>query len=234
MSKIDKNVFKIRNFRKNIHKEWGMDYIEDKKVPKGLYKRAIIIATNVAEASITISGLKYVIDNGYAKVNKFDEIKNKTNLLIEKISEASRIQRRGRVGRIASGTVYYLYKKGARDIKPKYKITQDDFHENFLQLLSESSNREVIPAFYNQYTYKVDEEKILINKALEHQIYQLKMNHFSKEQDIETKNIKIDDSYYQSPFFDYLFKNSIKLIKYWRDSTGFDFHTLLDLSEYFI
>ena len=39
-----------------------------------------------------------------------------------------------------------------------------------LQLLSESSNREVIPAFYNQYTYKVDEE-ILINKALEHQIY---------------------------------------------------------------
>ena len=236
MSKIDKNVFKIRNFRKNIHKEWGMDYIEDKKVPKGLYKRAIIIATNVAEASITISGLKYVIDNGYAKVNKFDEIKNKTNLLIEKISEASRIQRRGRVGRIASGTVYYLYKKGAREnIKPKYKITQDDFHENFLQLLSESSNREVIPAFYNQYTYKVDEGKILINKALEHQIYQLKMNHFSKEQDkVETKNIKIDDSYYQSPFFDYLFKNSDKINQiFMRDSTGFDFHTLLDLSGIF-
>ena len=41
-----------------------------------------------------------------SKVNKIDEIKNKTNLLIEKISEASRIQRRGRVGRIASGTVY--------------------------------------------------------------------------------------------------------------------------------
>ena len=132
MSKIDKNVFKIRNFRQNIHKEWGMDYIEDKKVPKGLYKRAIIIATNVAK--FTISGLKFVIDNGYAKVNKFDEIKNKTSLNIEKISEASRIQRRGRVGRIASGTVYYLYGKGEENIKPKYKITQDDFHE-ILQLL---------------------------------------------------------------------------------------------------
>ena len=111
MSKIDKNVFKIKNFRQNIHKEWGIDYIEDKKVPKGIYKRAIIIATNVAEASITISGLKFVIDNGYAKVNKFDEVKNETKLLIEKISESSRIQRRGRVGRIASGTVYYLYGK---------------------------------------------------------------------------------------------------------------------------
>ena len=40
-------------------------------VISGIYKRAVIIATNVAEASITLNSLKYVVDNGYSKVNKF-------------------------------------------------------------------------------------------------------------------------------------------------------------------
>ena len=77
----------------------------------GKYKRIIIIATNILEASTTIKSAKYVIDTGTQKVNKYDYKKRGEKLILENISETSRIQRRGRVGRISSGTVYYLYEK---------------------------------------------------------------------------------------------------------------------------
>uniref|UniRef100_A0A6C0EDB6 Helicase ATP-binding domain-containing protein n=1 Tax=viral metagenome TaxID=1070528 RepID=A0A6C0EDB6_9ZZZZ len=136
ISKIDITISKIKNKKENIFNEWRSEFIEDKSVPDNIYKRAIIIATNVAEASVTIKDLYYVVDNGYAKVNKYLPKLNLTKLLIEKISEASRVQRKGRVGRIGNGTVYYMYKKDARkNIKPKYKITEEDPSEKIISLL---------------------------------------------------------------------------------------------------
>jgi len=135
ITKINSNIYNIKNKRENIHLEWGSNYIEDLSVPNGLYKRAIIIATNVAEASVTIPGLMYVIDNGYAKETTYDRKLNISKLITDKISESSRVQRRGRVGRVSDGTVYYMYTKGARtNIKPKYKITQQDITETVLGL----------------------------------------------------------------------------------------------------
>ena len=123
IEKIDENIGKIKNKRTNIFKEWGSQFIQDESVPDGIYKRSIIVATNVAEASVTIPRLEYVVDNGYAKEAGYDEKSDSTELNVEMISEASRVQRRGRVGRIGDGTVYYMYRKGARrDVKPKYKI----------------------------------------------------------------------------------------------------------------
>ena len=58
--------------------------------------------------SITISGLKYVVDIGYSKVPSYDEKMDTVKLNVEKISEASRKQRRGRVGRHSNGEVYWL------------------------------------------------------------------------------------------------------------------------------
>ena len=111
--------------------------MEDKSIPNGIYKRAIIIATNVAEASVTIPRLAYVVDNGYSKVNLYDIEHSISKLVVQKISESSRIQRKGRVGRIGDGTVYYMYKKYSRkDIKPKYKITQEDLTSTLLGLLA--------------------------------------------------------------------------------------------------
>ena len=137
IEKIDKKIKYIKNARNRIYLEWGVEYVEG-NIPEGKYKRAIIVATNVAEASVTIPGLTFVVDNGYEKVNYYDNKTNVSSLQIEKISESSRIQRRGRVGRIGDGTVYYLYSKGSRkNIKPKYKITQDDIS---LLLLKLSSN----------------------------------------------------------------------------------------------
>jgi hypothetical protein len=136
VTKIDTMIGRIRNKRTNIHTEWGSTFIEDMSVPLGTYRRAIIIATNVAEASITINSLKYVVDNGYSKVNKYKPKVNISSLEIEEISEASRIQRKGRVGRVGDGIVYYMYMKNARrDIKPKYKITQENTTPIVLKLI---------------------------------------------------------------------------------------------------
>jgi hypothetical protein len=140
IEKINIKISSIKNKRENIHTEWGTDYIEDQTVPDNIYKRSIIIATNVAEASVTINGLAYVVDNGYAKVNRYIPNLNNTVLEVGKISDASRKQRKGRVGRVGDGTVYYMYKMhGRRDIKPKCKITQEDVSTNIIDLLCDKT-----------------------------------------------------------------------------------------------
>lgn len=141
ISNIDTTIGTIRNKRSMIGDQWGATYIVANDVSEGTYKRAVIIATNVAEASITIKSLKYVVDIGYSKVNRYDEIIDSFNMNIEKISESSRMQRRGRVGRVAEGTVYFTYGKGKRaKVAPKFIITTGDFHTTFLQLASNNTN----------------------------------------------------------------------------------------------
>ena len=141
IGKIDNEIKFIRNDKRKIVDEWGEKFVKTQSVPIGTYKRTVIVATNVAEASITIPNLKFVVDTGYEKSNQFDSKLDIANLEIKKISEASRIQRKGRVGRVAAGTVYYMYGFGQREkIKPKYGITQVDFHNTFLKL-SEDSNK---------------------------------------------------------------------------------------------
>jgi len=154
ISKINIKISTIRNRRDRIHEEWGPSYIEDLSVTAGIYKRSIIIATNVAEASVTIPNLAFVVDNGYAKVNTFNEELSISKLIVEKISESSRIQRRGRVGRIGDGSVYYMYKKDSRKfIKPKYKITQDDVALSILGLMGTKSHDKLLiddQIYYNK------------------------------------------------------------------------------------
>lgn len=79
------------------------------------YKYLIIIATNIAEASITIPLLYYVIDTAFYKLNTYEKKNKKLSILkIMPISESNRIQRRGRVGIISSGEIYYMYDKESR------------------------------------------------------------------------------------------------------------------------
>ncbi|XP_059157663.1 uncharacterized protein LOC131942020 [Physella acuta] len=84
---------------------------EQKKVfqplPDGV--RKIVFATNCAETSITIDGIKYVIDTGVAKEMKYDPKKNINLLGTHVISKSSADQRKGRAGRTASGKCYRLY-----------------------------------------------------------------------------------------------------------------------------
>jgi hypothetical protein len=144
ISKINTKISNIKTKKENVFTDWGNTYIEDNSVSSNIYKRAIIIATNVAEASVTIPDLFYVVDNGYAKVKKFIPELNLEKLEIQKISEASRIQRKGRVGRIGDGYVYFMYAKNARfNIKPKYKITQENISELLVSLLNDKNFNDI-------------------------------------------------------------------------------------------
>lgn len=79
--------------------------------PKG--KRKVVIATNIAETSITIDGIFYVIDPGFVKVNSYDPQRGMDRLIVQPISQAQALQRSGRAGRTGPGVCYRLYTKSA-------------------------------------------------------------------------------------------------------------------------
>ena len=72
-------------------------------------RRKIIFSTNVAETSVTIPGVKYVVDSGLAKEMQFDSRKNMDTLEVRLISKSSAEQRKGRAGRVSAGKCYRLY-----------------------------------------------------------------------------------------------------------------------------
>ncbi|AYV81651.1 MAG: HrpA-like RNA helicase, partial [Harvfovirus sp.] len=127
----------------NIHFSRNLPFVdwneENNKKGTSHYKLAVLVATNIAEASITIPGLKYVIDTGTQKSSYYDYSKGGTVLKLTNISESSRIQRRGRVGRVATGAVYYLYKKDTMiNNKTQYEIGLSDIHLELFGRLRDS------------------------------------------------------------------------------------------------
>lgn len=74
--------------------------------------RKVVVSTNVAEASVTIEGISYVIDCGFAKIRHFNPTTNTSHLHITPISHQSANQRSGRSGRTKKGTAYRLYTEG--------------------------------------------------------------------------------------------------------------------------
>ena len=155
ITNININIYNIQNKKENIYIDWGNIYIDKKDVPKGTYNRFIIVATNIAEASITIPDLKYVIDVGYIKNNKYDYKLNLSNFTIDKISEVSRIQRRGRVGRISDGIVYYMYKYKSREIiKPLYKICYSNIDNIILKILADNNCTKLLDKYYDPNIYE--------------------------------------------------------------------------------
>ncbi len=82
--------------------------------------RRLVLATNVAETSLTVPGIRYVVDGGLARVKRYS-VRNKTTLLqIEKISQAAADQRAGRCGRQADGICVRLYGEDDYAARPRY------------------------------------------------------------------------------------------------------------------
>jgi ATP-dependent helicase HrpA len=82
--------------------------------------RRIVLATNVAETSLTVPGVRSVIDSGLARVKRYS-LRNKVTLLqIEKIAQAAANQRAGRCGRVAAGTCVRLYREEEFATRPAY------------------------------------------------------------------------------------------------------------------
>ncbi len=82
---------------------------EQDAAPQSYEKRKVIVATNVAETSLTIDGVRVVIDSGLARIARFDPRRGINTLFIEKISRASADQRAGRAGRTAPGHCLRLW-----------------------------------------------------------------------------------------------------------------------------
>jgi ATP-dependent helicase HrpA len=82
--------------------------------------RRVVLATNVAETSLTVPGIRYVIDAGLARVKRYS-VRNKTTLLqIEKVSQAAAQQRAGRCGRVAEGICVRLYSEEDFGKRPRF------------------------------------------------------------------------------------------------------------------
>lgn len=82
---------------------------EQQKIFQSSSQRKIIIATNVAETSITVPNIRFVIDSGLARISRYNYRNKMQRLPIEAISKASCEQRKGRCGRVGPGICYRLY-----------------------------------------------------------------------------------------------------------------------------
>ena len=101
--------------------------------------RRIVLATNVAETSLTVPGIRYVIDTGLARVKRYAS-RNKTTLLkIEKIARANADQRAGRCGRVSDGVCVRLYAEADYEARPRFaepEILRSSLASVILQMAS--------------------------------------------------------------------------------------------------
>ncbi|MFT0621116.1 ATP-dependent helicase HrpB [Ectopseudomonas guguanensis] len=101
-------------------------------------KRKVVLATNIAETSLTIDGVRVVIDAGLARVPRFDPASGMTRLDTQRISRASATQRAGRAGRLEPGACYRLWSQAQHEQLSAYssaEILQADLAGLALQLL---------------------------------------------------------------------------------------------------
>jgi ATP-dependent helicase HrpA len=83
-------------------------------------KRRIVLATNVAETSLTVPGIKYVIDTGTARISRYSHRTKVQRLPIERVSQASANQRSGRCGRVSDGIAIRLYSEEDFESRPLF------------------------------------------------------------------------------------------------------------------
>jgi ATP-dependent helicase HrpA len=80
----------------------------------------VVLATNVAETSLTVPGIRYVVDAGLARIKRYSHRNKVEQLLVEPISQAAANQRAGRCGRVASGICFRLYDEADYAQRPGY------------------------------------------------------------------------------------------------------------------
>ncbi|WP_079522558.1 ATP-dependent RNA helicase HrpA [Luteibacter sp. 22Crub2.1] len=83
-------------------------------------KRRIVLATNVAETSLTVPRIRYVVDPGTARVKRYSQRGQLERLHIEPISQAAANQRKGRCGRVGPGICYRLYEEADFNLRPEF------------------------------------------------------------------------------------------------------------------
>jgi len=110
----------------------------DTKRPPGI-RRRVVLATNVAETSLTVPGIKYVIDAGTARISRYSVRAKVQRLPIEAISQASANQRSGRAGRTSDGIAIRLYSEEDFEKRPAFtdpEILRTNLAAVILQMIS--------------------------------------------------------------------------------------------------
>ena len=113
--------------------------VEQSRVFARQPERKIIVATNVAETSITIPGIKYVIDSGLARISRYSPRTRTTSLPVVPISRSSCDQRKGRCGRVQDGICIRLFPADDYETRPQYtppEILRANLAEVILRMIS--------------------------------------------------------------------------------------------------
>lgn len=140
----------IRDAAEALSKEkWGATEIiplyarlsstEQQRIFSGHSGRRIILSTNVAETSLTVPGIRYVIDTGKVRISRYSAKTKVQRLPIENISQASANQRAGRCGRVANGICIRLYSEEDYVSRPEFtdpEILRTNLASVILQMLS--------------------------------------------------------------------------------------------------
>jgi ATP-dependent helicase HrpB len=106
-------------------------------------RRKIVVATNVAESSLTIDGVRLVIDSGLARIPRYDPYRGINTLLVEKISRVAADQRAGRAGRTAPGhclRLWTAHEQNARPLQELAEVKRLDLAEVILTLKASGVN----------------------------------------------------------------------------------------------
>ncbi len=111
---------------------------DQRRIFKPVTKRKIIVATNVAETSITVPGIRYVVDTGLARLSRYNFRAKTTNLRISRISRASCDQRMGRCGRTGPGVCIRLFSEEDYHNRPEFtqpEIQRSNLAEVILRMI---------------------------------------------------------------------------------------------------
>nr|WP_024909948.1 ATP-dependent helicase HrpB [Chania multitudinisentens] len=106
--------------------------------PVAAGRRKVVLATNIAETSLTIEGIRLVVDSGLERVARYDVRNGLTRLVTQRISQASMIQRAGRAGRLEPGICWHLFAKEQAERAVEHaepEILQSDLASFWLELL---------------------------------------------------------------------------------------------------
>ncbi len=112
---------------------------EQSRVFSSVRGRKIIVATNVAETSITIPGIKFVVDTGLARISQYSPRTRTTALPVAPISRSSADQRKGRCGRVQNGVCIRLYSEDDYENRPRFtppEILRSNLAEVILRMIS--------------------------------------------------------------------------------------------------
>ncbi|KAF0094549.1 MAG: ATP-dependent helicase HrpA [Puniceicoccaceae bacterium 5H] len=93
---------------------------EQQRIFRSSRRRKIILSTNIAETSLTIPGIRYVVDSGLARISRYSAHTRTQRLPIEPVAQSSAEQRKGRAGRVSEGVCIRLYSEQDYAARPEY------------------------------------------------------------------------------------------------------------------